>query len=205
MEGAAGKLGYSWLTWIFAATAILTGGAVLRAAGRIFLGLGPLEEEIPGVGGETTEKPETIGPHKRLPLSMEVSAAALLLLGLVMAAWPGLRHQADAQSERMRDTAGLAARVLEDATLAPPALESPEPLGASATRGVLVTLGAALLAAVTLMRKSLPEAVRRPVAQLVDSGLHPLRELHSGHVGDYVAWLTVGVVGFGSLCALLLR
>jgi multicomponent Na+:H+ antiporter subunit D len=205
MEEAAGKLGYSWLSWIFAASAILTGGAVLRAAGRIFLGLGPLEEEIPGVGGETSEKPETIGPHKRLPVSMVASAAALLLLGWVMAAWPELRHKAGAQAERMRDTMGLAARVLDGAMLAPPALEPPEPVGASAMRGVLVTLGAALLAALTLLRKSLPEAVRRPVAQLVDSGLHPLRELHSGHVGDYVAWLTVGVVGVGGFCALLLR
>jgi multicomponent Na+:H+ antiporter subunit D len=205
MEEAAEKLGYAWISWVFTVASILTGGAVLRAAGRIFLGLGPIEEEVPGVGGETSEKPETIGPHKRLPVSMLGSAAALLLLGLVMTAWPGLRHKAAAQVERMRDTAGLAARVLEGTPLAPPALESPEPLGASAVRGVLVTAGALLLAAVTLFRKALPQAVRRPVAQLVEGGLGYLRELHSGHVGDYVAWLTVGVACFGCLCALLMR
>jgi hypothetical protein len=47
--------------------------------------------------------------------------------------------------------------------------------------------------------------VRRPVARWVDGGVGALRELHSGHVGDYVAWLTVGVASFGGLCAWLLR
>lgn len=205
MEEAAEQLGYSWLSWVFAAAAILTGGAVLRAAGRIFLGLGPREEEVPGVGGETSEKPETIGPHKRLPASMMGAAVALMILGWVVAAWPGLRHRADAQAERMRDPAGLAARVLDGVALAPPTVESPKPLGVSAVRGVLVTAGAVLLAALTLFRKSLPTTVRRSVAELVEGGLHSLRELHSGHVGDYVAWLTVGVASFGGLCAWLLR
>ncbi len=205
MEQAAGKLGYSWLTGVFAATAILTGGAVLRAAGRIFLGLGSPEEEVPGVGGETSEKPETHGPRRGLPVSMIGSAAALLLLALGMALWPGLRQKAAAQAERMRDAPGLAARVLDGAVLAPPAVEPPEPASASAARGMAVAAGAALLAALTLFRKAFPRAVRRPVARLIGGGLGALRELHTGHVGDYVAWLTVGVAGFGGLCAWLLR
>ena len=31
--------------------------------------------------------------------------------------------------------------------------------------------------------------------------LGPLRALHSGHIGDYIAWLTVGVATFGGILA----
>ena len=57
-----------------------------------------------------------------------------------------------------------------------------------------------LLAAVSIFRQKL-----RMKANLIDELAKPLRYLHSGHVGDYVAWLTFGVLCFGALFGFLVR
>lgn len=69
--------------------------------------------------------------------------------------------------------------------------------------GLLSALLAVLVALAALYRDRLPArlvAVARPVAPI----LAGVRALHSGHVGDYVAWLFVGVAGLGALVGLSL-
>jgi hypothetical protein len=53
----------------------------------------------------------------------------------------------------------------------------------------------------SLYRQRLPYRAKRGLAQ----ALEPLRAVHSGHVGDYVAWLTFGVAAVGGLLALAIR
>jgi multicomponent Na+:H+ antiporter subunit D len=53
----------------------------------------------------------------------------------------------------------------------------------------------------SLYRDRLPEAVTGALGR----ALAPLRAAHSGHVGDYVAWLTFGVAVVGGLFAVTLR
>src|SRR5207253_7473165 len=43
IEDAAGKAGLHWVPWVFGVAAAVSGGAILRATGRIFAGLGPDE------------------------------------------------------------------------------------------------------------------------------------------------------------------
>ena len=50
IDHAAGELGYGWLGWVGTAVAVLTSGAVLRVAGRVFAGWGP-SHEVLGVPG----------------------------------------------------------------------------------------------------------------------------------------------------------
>ncbi|PTL79790.1 NADH-quinone oxidoreductase subunit D [Vitiosangium sp. GDMCC 1.1324] len=205
IDEAAKAAGYAWLAMLFLAVSVLTGGAVLRATGRIFAGWGPAREEVPGIGGETTEPPET--PKSRtIPASMLGAAVGLLLAGLAVGLFPALRHGAEAAAGRMLNAEGQAARVLDGVPLPPAGVEPSEPLGKSALHGLLSSVGATLLAEVTLFRERLlPKAVREGLKQSLGVALRGLRELHSGHVGDYVTWLTLGVAGFGGLCALLLR
>ena len=66
---------------------------------------------------------------------------------------------------------------------------------------IVSTVGAAALAAFALWRRRLPAALRSPGRLLVPS-LDALRGLHTGHVGDYVAWLTFGAAVPGGLLAL---
>jgi multicomponent Na+:H+ antiporter subunit D len=58
-----------------------------------------------------------------------------------------------------------------------------------------------VVGALSLYRARLPEAAARALAR----GLAPLRAAHSGHIGDYVAWLTFGAALIGGLFALTIR
>jgi multicomponent Na+:H+ antiporter subunit D len=51
------------------------------------------------------------------------------------------------------------------------------------------------------LRQRLPALATRAGTR----SLAELRQLHSGHVGDYVAWLTFGLATLGGLFALTLR
>jgi hypothetical protein len=50
------------------------------------------------------------------------------------------------------------------------------------------------------LRQRLPGALLGPVVGAVDA----LRDLHSGHIGDYIAWWTTGAAVLGGLSVLLL-
>jgi hypothetical protein len=43
------------------------------------------------------------------------------------------------------------------------------------------------------------------VGAFLESGFRPLRAMQSGHPGDYVLWLTIGVASFGTAVLFLLR
>jgi multicomponent Na+:H+ antiporter subunit D len=63
--------------------------------------------------------------------------------------------------------------------------------------GSLSVVLALSLAVAALSGPALGSRLRPPLAAL--------RRLHSGHVGDYVAWLTFGLAALGGLFALTLR
>lgn len=70
---------------------------------------------------------------------------------------------------------------------------------------ILPPAAAIVLATATLGRDRIPMTVRRPVAKALFAVWRPLRELHSGHVGDQIAWLTVGVALFAGAFSILSR
>lgn len=43
------------------------------------------------------------------------------------------------------------------------------------------------------------------ISRALDALIRPLRALHSGHIGDYIAWLTLGVAILGGVLTLTLR
>jgi multicomponent Na+:H+ antiporter subunit D len=67
------------------------------------------------------------------------------------------------------------------------------------------TILAAGLALVGLYRRRLPSAVAVVARRTLAPPIHVLREIHSGIVGDYVAWITVGTAVVGGVWALLLH
>ncbi len=201
-EGAR-ALGYGWLGALGAAVSILTGGAVLRAAARIFLGWGPRREEQES-GGETSEAPES--PAPRRTWLMSTTAGALIAAGALSGLIPGIGEAAHACAVRLLHTAEYGAAVLDGApwptVAAPPHLEVARAL----PQALLTTLAAALLAALVLEReRRLPSAFRRAIEWAWRPAIGALRAVHSGELNDYVAWLTLGVAAFGGACALWLR
>ncbi|HEY5678172.1 MAG TPA: proton-conducting transporter membrane subunit, partial [Myxococcales bacterium] len=169
-------------------SSVVTAAAVLRACGRIFLGWGPREPDAPG-GGEPDEEPET--RPGTIPWTMW--APALLLVALAFASFSLSPEAAGRDAARMLDPHAVAAQVLDGAKALQPAPPPPEPLGPGLWHSAGTVLAAVALAALTLGRKRLPVAVRRAVAALWSPAARALRALHTGEVGDQVAWLTFGV------------
>jgi multicomponent Na+:H+ antiporter subunit D len=87
----------------------------------------------------------------------------------------------------------------------------PPPLPASATataKDLVYGAGSAALAVAVatfaLFRQHLPRCVPTAGRPALPP-MRVLRELHSGHVGDYVAWLMLAVSLFGGAAAIALR
>jgi multicomponent Na+:H+ antiporter subunit D len=134
---------------------------------------------------------------------MFVPAAVLVVLGLAVGVWPHFHEQVRAAAFTMADHAGYQARVLDGAALpdlAPAAEVSP--LAGSLARSFGAT-AVALAIAFLALAPWYPRQKRsyRPLRV----SMQFLRNFHTGHVGDYVAFLTFGAAAFGVTLALLVR
>jgi multicomponent Na+:H+ antiporter subunit D len=197
-EHAAG----AWLpvlTALFVIVSAVTGGAVLRAALRVFAGAGrhPSESAAPQTSGEG-EEPEVRTPDRRVPRMMVIVPAVLLAASLALGLAPGAGRVFGRAGELFVSRADyLTAVGLPGPAPAPPG----PPLPGWTTEGVLLGLLAAVLAvalaAVTVWgpvaRSTTVRAVRRGLRACSRTVVVPLRTLHSGRLGDDVAWLGVGV------------
>jgi multicomponent Na+:H+ antiporter subunit D len=202
IEDAAVDGGYGWVAWICVVSSAVTGGAILRAAGTIWGGWGenePPESEQPQ---EIDEDFETLPSHDRTPPMMLVPmlafAAAAVVIGLV----PGVIDGVQRAAGRLLDRASYAADVLHGASAS---FSSIEPSGLHPSDFVYagISVAAALaLAALALFGSPIAERVPSRLRAAGAAGREGLRELHSGHIGDYVAWLIAGAALFGGLVAL---
>ncbi|MYT27626.1 complex I subunit 5 family protein [Streptomyces sp. MspMP-M5] len=188
VEEAAG----GWVTALGVLVSAATGGAVLRAAARVFLGLGqrhPTDapEETTGAG----EEPETQGGLlSRVPDTMLVVPAVLLAGALATGLVPGLPAAVGRAAGAFTDHAGYTASVLRGTPAPPAADEAPRWSAAGVLWGLVATALAATGAALS---------VRRPVHREPARWMVPLRRLHSGHPGDYVAWFLAGLTVLAAL------
>lgn len=195
IETAALDDGYGWvLPALFIAT-VLTSAALLRAGGRIFLGWGGAARHR-----EEEEESEIVGAPDHVPVVTVVSAAVLILTGLLLGALPGISGAAERAAAVFTDRSLYAAAVLGRA--APHPVPAGHDLGVlEVGLGLLTALSAAGLAGVLLGRLrglSLPAGVM----ERGGGALLRLRRLHSGQVGDYVAWAVLGFAVLGGSLAL---
>jgi multicomponent Na+:H+ antiporter subunit D len=66
------------------------------------------------------------------------------------------------------------------------------------------TLGALAIAALTLFGATLHRRLPQTLIGPLRTALTGLRELHSGHIGDYIAWWTLGTALLGGASLILL-
>ena len=202
-EEAGSAAGYAWVPVLFVAVSALTGGAVLRATGRIFFALGPQPERREG-RDETSgseEEPEVPGRLPRVRVTMLVPILVLLAGSLAVGVLPGVHTAAERAAAVFTDGAGYAHEALTG-TAAP--LHLPEPEGNWSASGVLLGLLSAALAvgiaAAGLWGRRIP--AHDLAAWVVRPAMTALRRVHSGHLGDYVAWLMTGMVSLAAFIGL---
>ncbi|HZV50065.1 MAG TPA: proton-conducting transporter membrane subunit [Candidatus Dormibacteraeota bacterium] len=203
IEDASARAHLGGIAAVLTVATVLTGAAVLREAGHVFLGIGRLQRrplhEIQG--------PETGGPRGRTPPVMVVPAVGLLAAGLAVGVLPGFAAGVEAAALRFVDSGAYAAAVLQG--VSPPAPAAAPTAGTGVPEpGTVVLSGASAAGAVLLALLSLYAA---PPLRRLWRGLRGvrfvgwLRRLQSGDVTDYVAWLVLGTAIYGVVLALALR
>jgi multicomponent Na+:H+ antiporter subunit D len=201
-EGATAD-GIDWVQPLLMLAAGVSSAAILRAGARVFLGWGP--DSDPLLSPEPSESP----PERSASMPALLGVTAVLLaLGLVVSVAPGLGQRVEQAAGRARDRIAYADQVLRGRAL-PAAPRPPVAIENTAADSLLYGTGATViavgLALVGLYRRRLPQLVRAPLRSVLGPPLAALRVAHSGVVGDYVAWITVGTAVVGGVWAILLR
>lgn len=205
LESAALESHYPWLPTVFVISSILTGGAVLRATGRVFLGWGaPEREEDVRLARVAREEDEEQTSREWTPPLMLIVPAALLVATIVIGLIPGAVPGIETAAAHFADHAAYARWVLLDAAprFAPVSHSHIEAFDYLYSTGS--TLGAVGIAALTLFGSTLYKRVPASVLGPVRAALTGLRRLHSGHIGDYIAWWTTAAAVLGGASLILL-
>jgi multicomponent Na+:H+ antiporter subunit D len=180
VQGALAQQGHGIALTASAIGAALTGAAVLRAAGRIFLGLGPDPGDEAGAPSEDEREKANrplwlmLGPCCVL-LALDVGFPADLIEHAIPRAAASFMHRA-ADNGFVEGPGWL-------------------PWGSVAAAVVGATYG--------LFRHRLPALLVRPVSATQSGPTRALEMLHSGLIGDYAAWLAVGVAVIAGVLAMV--
>ncbi|KZS53436.1 hypothetical protein [Mycobacterium ostraviense] len=139
---------------------------------------------------------------RRTPPSMYLPVAVLVLGCVAVGVVPRLTRAADAAGRRFVDPAGYVAAVV-GRTVPGPATGATHSWSASGVSlAVIGVLAAGCLAMLALRRTGDGAPLRRRVSTVVRPAIAALQAAHSGHVGDYVAWMFAAVTLLGAALGL---
>jgi multicomponent Na+:H+ antiporter subunit D len=165
-----------------------TGGAVLRAAGRIFIGLGPV------AGDEEASPTEEEQEKANRPLWFMLVPTILLLLLALPGAGAAGDFAEQAATHFMHPDVGA---ILGMTAPTPgPLIAAHEPSSADGATPWLSVSLAVIIAAFALTRRRLPRALTGASDWLSAPVVKTLNRIHSGLIGDYVAWIMLGLALF---------
>jgi multicomponent Na+:H+ antiporter subunit D len=205
IESASTEAGYGWLIALFVVVAAATGGAVLRVAGRVFMGWGPAEGPDPSQTRAAHERvDETRDVRDHTPTTMMVVPAVLLVAAAVIVFIPGAFGAVQRDAARFTDHVAYAKWVLGGAHVTWPAVEISHVEPLEVLYALLSIAAAVGVAALGLFGRPLRESLPRRVREPTRTALRKLRHLHSGEIGDYIAWWTAGASLLGAVCLVAL-
>ena len=205
LEDGLVSAGYGWVIAVLIATSALTAGAVLRLAASAFLGAGEREAAPSGVQAKEEESEEE-GAPEHTPKVMFVPTALLALGALAIGVIPGVAEAVQGAAEQFVDGSAYGATVIHGA--ASPAIEAAPNYSSATSSYVYAAIslaGAIAVATGGLFGHRVKEGAARACANAVLRVLAPVRSAHSGHIGDYVAWLVFGVALLGGAFAVALQ
>jgi multicomponent Na+:H+ antiporter subunit D len=125
----------------------------------------------------------------------------LAFAGLAVGAWTGLAANVVEAAHQFVDRVDYTSVVLDHTPPVPVPREVWHTTTSSVVWSVVTLAGSLTVGTLSLYRARLPERVTDVLAHV----LAPLRAAHSGHIGDYISWLTFGVAVIGGLFAFTIR
>jgi multicomponent Na+:H+ antiporter subunit D len=198
--------GYGWVPVVITVVETVIGAAAIAAGARAFFGWGPdlrHDAEQASVQDSGGDDEEISGSPNRTPAVLFAPAVVLLAGSLALGLLPGVARLALAGAQRFEATSAYAASVLHGHVLALAPLPAPAmPTLQDVLSGLGFTVVTLLVGLAVLLPRRLPGPLS-PILRLWRSLARGLHALHSGHPGDYIAWLTVGAVIFTGLFAVM--
>ncbi len=207
-EAASSAPGYGWLIAVFIVISAVTGGSVLRVVCRVFLGWGSAEgppHAIEQARAAQEETSETAGPHDHTPLVMMLVPAAMIAGVLVLGLLPGAVPSVERYAAQFVEHPLYSGWVLHGAQVPLPLVQPSHISAADYGYGAISAVGALIVAAIGLFGDRLRRLRESWLAERLGAAVWVLRELHSGHIGDYIAWWSAGVSVIGGICLIALR
>lgn len=192
IEHAAEETGMSWLSIIAIVAGALTAGAVLRVTGRIFLGWGQHQEATSQGSPHIPMHRETHHGPQTTPVIMWLPALLLLVFAIGLGACKPLQEAVQRCAVRFQQSENYAAVVLDSATLPPLEVKRSE-VGSSPWHQAITVVAAAAVALAALFPRSLGHGRQARFGKWLKKGMRPLRAIHSGRIGDYMAWFALGM------------
>lgn len=195
MSEAGKDIGVHWFIYVFLFASIITGGAVLRFTGIVFLGFGRPTEESKS---PTDKEQQETRPHAKASILLLTVTAVMILTPILMDAVGGrVSSEMQAAAERFVDQPLYANAVLKGQPTGPIHVRESTWHIAGFIEGTAAAIGAAVLAALALVSSQLPKPVYRFIRNSTAPFQMFLQKLHVGHIGDLIVWLLVGVVAIG--------
>ena len=202
IEESASSVGYGWVVIVFVVASGLSAAAGLRAAARVFLDLGRTRSSGRAQrGGSLRDGRGTI----RTPLVMLLPIVVLVVVGAGVGCSP--------VSSTAESRGGALRRHLRLCRPGHRRHAAACQLGSGVGRRLARRRHGRWRDGRGRRRpRAGPDratSASRDVDEPRDGGRRtdppPLRAAHSGHIGDYIAWLTVGVATFGGILAAVIR
>jgi multicomponent Na+:H+ antiporter subunit D len=197
IDDSASRDGYWWVPVVVAFATIGSTAAIIRAGLRIFFGTGDRDDPL------LSEEPAESPPPEDRPRLVLMNAVTLLLAfaALAVGAWTGLAETAMRAAHVFTDQSSYLHVVLDSRPAVPPPPGEWVTTTSSVVWAVVTLVGSIVLGFLSTIRARLPETATR----VLRAGFAPLRAVHSGHIGDYVAWLVFGTGVIGGLFAVTIR
>ncbi|MBN8874359.1 MAG: NADH-quinone oxidoreductase subunit E [Rhodospirillales bacterium] len=184
IDAAAHAEGRGWVGPVLTVGTALTGAAVLRAGGRIFLNLGP------DPGFESRAPTEADREKADRPLWLMLAPPAVMLLAAVVSGGPAAGFAMRAAGQAMQPDS---AHILGGPSLPPTPFPAEPPGTGLAWISVAVAIA---LAGLLLMRHRLPRRALALNDRVSDAVVGSMARLHTGRIGDYVTWMVFGLALF---------
>jgi multicomponent Na+:H+ antiporter subunit D len=172
----------------------------------VFYGWGPSEGPDPRQARAAHERvDETREDRDHTPPLMLIVPGLLLVASVLAGLVPGAIPWVARSAARFVDHPAYAAWVLHGRTVRWPPVPATHVEALDVLIGVLTLMAAIAIAGVGLFGRPLLARLPRGVHAGGRGLVLGLRGLHSGHIGDYIAWWTAGAGALGAVCLIALR